>query len=654
MTVARLKVIECLIISLYRAFDQVLIVILIMMSTGTSSRWNDGLGNTTTSMRWKSMVLVLVIAAVVAAVGFVSNGTTMAVTINSGTTSSNRLLQYVNNDGPLIKQPSTRFEDLVALLVRADISALQDLEDPNSPQYQAADWMANEDESELDLDGDTNLPAITQRYVLMVFYFAMGGPNWAHGLNFLEPVNECEWNLDAIVGDGLPRTYGFTCFGDTGTVRRLYMPPNFLEGSFPMELSYLTHLEDLFAFNNPDLTEPFPAFLQGHENIETIGLHYCALNGTLPEWVGDLTSLESLALSNNQLEGSLPENFSNLTNLQQLYLDDNFFLEVNMTLLANMTRLRHLILEQTILTSSWMLDDMLIGGWPRLEILDLSECNLTSTIPTSLLQHTTLRILDLHDNQLYGTLPTLLSDTNTALELLALNYNNLAGEIPTAFGQLVALKHLDLSVNQFTATIPDALSEMSDSLRILFLASNPFQASPIPSFLQDMTNLIELSLKNTARTGEIPSWIGNTPPDLTLLDLGENELRGSIPGSLSGLAFLRVLMLNHNQLSGTIPSLLSSLQYTLEFLLIEGNNLKGDAGPVCDGFAAIREFYSADCFEIGCSCCDVCCVDSDSDCNDRNWLIDADPIWELGFERVWPTDLINVGSYTISFNGDIP
>ncbi|CAB9520715.1 serine threonine-protein kinase BRI1-like [Seminavis robusta] len=611
----------------------------------------------TTSMRWKAMVLVLVIGAVVAAIGFVSNGPTMAN--STGTTTSNgiRLLQNMIDDpkGPHIKQPSTRFQGLVELLVTAEISTLQDLQDPNSPQYQAADWMANEDESELeDLSHSDNLPAITQRYILTVFYFALRGPYWPNQLNFLQPVNECEWNLVGFVDDGLIRTYGVTCFEDTGTVRRLYMPSNFLEGSFPMELSYLTHLEDLFAFNSPRLTEPFPAFLQGHENIETIGLHYCDLNGTLPEWVGDLTSLESLILSNNQLEGSLPENFANLTNLQQLYLDDNFLLEVNMTLLANMTRLRHLVLEQTILTSSSLLDDVLIGGWPRLEILDLSECNLTSTIPASLLQHPTLRILDLHDNQLYGTLPPRLADTNTALELLALNYNNLTGEIPTAFGQLVALTHLDFSVNQFTGTIPDALSEMSDSLNILFLASNPFQAAPIPSFLQDMTNLIELSLKNTARTGEIPSWIGDTLLLLTLLDLGENELGGFIPESLSGLTSLQVLMLNHNQLSGTIPSLLSSIQYSLEFLLMEGNNLKGDAGPVCDGFSATREFYSADCDEIDCSCCDVCCVDSDSDCNDRNWLIDADPIWELGFERIWQPGLSNGGSYIVNFSGEIP
>jgi Leucine-rich repeat (LRR) protein len=60
---------------------------------------------------------------------------------------------------------------------------------------------------------------------------------------------------------------------------------------------------------------------------------------------------------------------------------------------------------------------------------------------------------------------------------------------------------------------------------------------------------------------------------LTLLDLGYNQLNGSIPESIGDLDQLQELYLDNNQLSGTIPSSIGSS--SLEYLYLYSNQLSG-------------------------------------------------------------------------------
>lgn len=82
---------------------------------------------------------------------------------------------------------------------------------------------------------------------------------------------------------------------------------------------------------------------------------------------------------------------------------------------------------------------------------------------------------------------------------------------------------------------------------------NAFNDAKIPTFLQQMTKLEDLSLKATGRTGIVPHWLG-TMSSLVLLDLDTNSLHGTIPRVLGDLDNLKFLLLNRNQLSGSIPN----------------------------------------------------------------------------------------------------
>ena len=48
--------------------------------------------------------------------------------------------------------------------------------------------------------------------------------------------------------------------------------------------------------------------------------------------------------------------------------------------------------------------------------------------------------------------------------------------------------------------------------------------------------------------------------------------------------------------------------------------------------------FTSDCAppdpEVSCSCCSLCCHDSDPDCNNFDWRVNLDGIWEYDYQRV--------------------
>ncbi|KAK3422751.1 hypothetical protein EUGRSUZ_G03161 [Eucalyptus grandis] len=81
-------------------------------------------------------------------------------------------------------------------------------------------------------------------------------------------------------------------------VVNLDLSSNFLNGSIPEELSFLSRLHGLNLSHNH-------------------------LSGNIPIGIGNMTSLESLDLSNNHLSGTIPQGISALTSLAHLNLSQN-------------------------------------------------------------------------------------------------------------------------------------------------------------------------------------------------------------------------------------------------------------------------------------------------------------------------------------------
>jgi hypothetical protein len=75
------------------------------------------------------------------------------------------------------------------------------LDDPTTPQYEAYQWLMNDDPESLDLD---TIPETTleQRYIAALLYFSTNGDSWVDSLGFLGPGDVCTWR-DALGMSGI-------------------------------------------------------------------------------------------------------------------------------------------------------------------------------------------------------------------------------------------------------------------------------------------------------------------------------------------------------------------------------------------------------------------------------------------------------------------
>lgn len=75
------------------------------------------------------------------------------------------------------------------------------LYDPQTPQYEAYQWLLNDDPAGLDLDV---IPQTTleQRYVSALLYFSTEGDSWYDSLGFLGQGDVCTWQSEAS-GQGI-------------------------------------------------------------------------------------------------------------------------------------------------------------------------------------------------------------------------------------------------------------------------------------------------------------------------------------------------------------------------------------------------------------------------------------------------------------------
>lgn len=98
---------------------------------------------------------------------------------------------------------------------------------------------------------------------------------------------------------------------------------------------------------------------------------------------------------------------------------------------------------------------------------------------------------------------------------------------------------------------------------VLQLGYNQLSGS-IPTQLGQLKKLTVLALQSNQLTGAIPASLGDLP-EMTRLDLSSNRLFGSIPSKLADIPNLKTLDLRNNTLSGSVPSGLKKLHRGFRF-----------------------------------------------------------------------------------------
>jgi Leucine-rich repeat (LRR) protein len=186
--------------------------------------------------------------------------------------------------------------------------------------------------------------------------------------------------------------------------------------------------------------------------------------------------------------------------------------------------------------------------------LDLSNNSLEGVIPATI-GSLKVQQLDLSNNLLDGTMPNGIGNINN-LVTLNLSSNFIDGNINiTALKRLQNLTDLDLSNNHFEGSIPAGFGAMP-KLSQLNLSTNDLTGQ-IPDSLQLINDLKSINLSGNKLTGRmnlrVPANNSFLLPNLENIDINNNQLTGSLPGSLP--RSLRILHLANNKLTGNLDSL---------------------------------------------------------------------------------------------------
>uniref|UniRef100_A0A6N2LTF3 Leucine-rich repeat-containing N-terminal plant-type domain-containing protein n=1 Tax=Salix viminalis TaxID=40686 RepID=A0A6N2LTF3_SALVM len=342
--------------------------------------------------------------------------------------------------------------------------------------------------------------------------------------------------------------------------------------SFDKIVQNLTKLRGLrLGSVNMDLVTP-NSLANLSSSLSALGLWGCGLQGKFPGNIFLLPNLRVLDLSaNDRLTGSFPSsNVSNDLRLLGLshtkisvYLDYDFF--------TNLKLLEVLVLKYCNILRSNL---TMIGQLTQLTRLDLIGNNLGGQIPPSLRNLVHLNSLYLGNNNFSGQIPDFLTSL-TQLENLGLSLNHLSGTIPSQINTL-SLKLFDLGNNHLHGPIPSSIFKQ-ENLEGLSLASNSKLTGEISSSICNLKLLRFLDLSNNSFSGSVPQCLGNFSNSLSVLNLGMNNLQGTIFSTFSKGNNLGYLNLNGNKLEGKIPS--SIINCAMLEVLDLGNNKIEDTFP---------------------------------------------------------------------------
>jgi hypothetical protein len=111
------------------------------------------------------------------------------------------------------EQPSRRLEAVTQFLFDNNVSNLLYLQDQTSSQHKAAAFVADGDAYRMELT-EENTNRFAERYILSLLYYHTNGQNWMHRVNFLAPVDHCDWWHKYTNTEGKEVRQGVKCDND--------------------------------------------------------------------------------------------------------------------------------------------------------------------------------------------------------------------------------------------------------------------------------------------------------------------------------------------------------------------------------------------------------------------------------------------------------
>ncbi|KAB2622938.1 LRR receptor-like serine/threonine-protein kinase [Pyrus ussuriensis x Pyrus communis] len=214
----------------------------------------------------------------------------------------------------------------------------------------------------------------------------------------------------------------------------------------------------------------------------------------------------------------------------------------------------------------------LLNSWSLTNLNSL--CNWTAI---SCSKTRTVSKIDLSNMQILGTLSLFDFSSFPNLTHFNLSGNYFDEPIPSEIDQVTELQYLNLRDSSLSGTIPHQLSNLQ-KVRYMDLGLNYFiYADQDWSEFAGMPSLTYLAIStkdDNLYHSEFPEFISQCR-NLTFLDLSQNNLNGQIPPSIGQLRKLQYLDLSYNSLDSSIPSELG-LCTNLTHLSLASNKLDGE------------------------------------------------------------------------------
>ncbi|CAM0879632.1 unnamed protein product [Alopecurus aequalis] len=315
-----------------------------------------------------------------------------------------------------------------------------------------------------------------------------------------------------------------------------------------LQVPNLTSLEVLDLLANDFHKRSSPNWFWDLTSLKYLDISSNGFFGPFPDKIGNMTSMVKLDISNTDLVGMVPSNMKNLCNLEELFF---FGSNINGSITEFFERLPNC-------------------SWNKLQTLFLPFCNLTGSLPATLLPLSNLSWLVLSSNQLTGPMPLWIGDL-TKLTMLEMGSNNLDGaihegmilmrdvddEFPDAFRYGVSFDHNELVDYSENFTVLTKGQERLYTGEVIYMVNLDLSCNnligEIPEEIATLVALKSLNLSWNMLSEKIPEKIGALV-QVESLDLSHNELSGEIPTSLSALTSLSRLNMSYNNLTGPVPS----------------------------------------------------------------------------------------------------
>lgn len=316
------------------------------------------------------------------------------------------------------------------------------------------------------------------------------------------------------------------------------IPSDFFDG--------LVNLQVLALDENPvNATSGWslPNGLQDSAQLINLTMINCNLAGSLPEFLGTMSSLEVLLLSTNRLSGHIPGTFKDAM-LKMLWLNDQSG--------DGMSGPIDVVSTMVSLTSLWLHGNQFSGK-----------------IPVEIGNLTNLKDLNVNTNELVGLIPESLA--NMPLDNLDLNNNHFMGPVPKFKATNISFKYNSFcQTKQGVACVPEvvALLEFLDGVnypsRLVesWSGNNPCNGLWWGISCDNNQKVSVINLPKSNLSGTLSPSIAKLE-SVTRIYLGSNNLSGLVPSSWTSLKSLSILDLSNNSISPPLPKFTTPLKLVL-------------------------------------------------------------------------------------------